>query len=290
MASEPVPGQRPMLPVEVLAVRTGKTGEASGGEPRPPLTATADTLAVEAPLQIRAAGSSAITMRTPGADPELAVGFLFAEGIVRNRDEVLDVAIADDGAVEVQLSAEAIERSAALDRRFTVTSACGACGKPTAEAALRLDPPFAPPPADRPRLTPALVTALPDRLRAAQPTFAHTGGLHAAGLFDAGGTALLVREDVGRHNAVDKVVGARLLAGGLPARDCVLVVSGRASFELVQKAVLAGIPVLAAVGAPSTLAVEVAAAHGLTLLGFVRDGRFNIYTHPARIDLPAGRV
>jgi FdhD protein len=273
--------QRPMLPFDVVAVRA---------EVEPRRHTGADALAVEAPLEIRTAGSSAITMRTPGSDRELALGFLYSEGILRAAAEVVGVAEPEADVVEVELTGSAQARAARLDRGFTITSACGACGKPTRADALRLEPPFAPPPADGPRLMPALIASLPERLRAAQPTFARTGGLHAAGLFDPEGTALVVREDVGRHNAVDKVVGARLLAGGLPAHGGVLVVSGRASFELVQKAVLAGIPVLAAVGAPSTLAVEVAAAHGLTLLGFVRDGRFNIYTGIGRIELPADRT
>jgi FdhD protein len=269
--------QAPVLRLEVVAVRT---------QAQPGSSIRSDALAVEAPLEIRMADTSTITMRTPGADGELAVGFLFSEGIVRQAADVLAVELLEPDVVQVELATEARERAAQRERRFTVTSACGACGKSTAEQALALDVPFPPPPRDRPRLAPELIASLPDRLRAAQPTFALTGGLHAAGLFDARGTLLLAREDVGRHNAVDKVVGARLLAGQLPASNDVLVVSGRASFELVQKAILAGIPVLAAVGAPSTLAVDLAGQHGLTLLGFVRDGRFNLYTGADRIDLP----
>jgi FdhD protein len=263
--------------MDVVAVQTGA---------QPGARTRGDALAVEAPLEIRMAGTSTITMRTPGADAELAVGFLFSEGIVRDRADVLGVDLPEPDAVQVALSAEAVERALQRERRFTVTSACGACGKASIEQALALDLPFPPPPRDRPLLAPALAASLPDRLRAAQPTFAETGGLHAAGLFDAQGALLLAREDVGRHNAVDKVVGARLLAGQLPASSEVLAVSGRASFELVQKAILAGIPVLAAVGAPSTLAVQLAARHDLTLLGFVRDGRFNVYAGAGRIDLP----
>jgi FdhD protein len=269
--------QAPVMRLEVVAVQT---------RARPGSDTRTDTLAVEAPLEMRMAGTSTITMRTPGADHELVAGFLFSEGIVRRAADLLSVDQPEPDVLDVQLGPEATERARARERRFTVTSACGACGKPTTEQALALDLPFPPPPADRPRLTPELVAALPDRLRLAQPTFAETGGLHAAGLFDARGSLLLAREDVGRHNAVDKVVGARLLAGQLPAAADLLVVSGRASFELVQKAILAGIPVLAAVGAPSTLAVELAARHGLTLLGFVRDGRFNVYSGGCRIQLP----
>ncbi len=281
MASEP-PCPPATSPFEVVAVRV----EAEAGWVS---TAAADTLAVEAPLEIRTPGSSSITMRTPGADRELAIGFLFSEGIVRHAAEVAAIAELEPDLVEIDLTGPARERAAGRERRTTITSACGACGKATRADALRLEPPFPPPRSDRPRLTPALIVSLPDRLRAAQPAFARTGGLHAAGLFDAWGTALLVREDVGRHNAVDKVIGARLLSGGLPASNHLLVVSGRASFELVQKAILAGIPVLAAVGAPSTLAVELASAHGLTLLGFVRDGRFNIYSQGDRVDLSVDR-
>ena len=171
--------------------------------------------------------------------------------------------------------------------RFAVTSACGVCGKSSREA-LEVFPALPPPPAASPRVDPATVLALPERLRASQPVFGRTGGLHAAGLFDAAGKLLVAREDVGRHNAVDKVVGGLLRAGRLPAHDRLLAVSGRASFELVQKAVLAGLPLLAAVGAPSTAAVDLATAHGLTLLGFVRDGRFNVYAGGQRLGLPHG--
>jgi FdhD protein len=255
-----------------------------------------DHLAVEAPLEIRLqqAGPSsdgadprplAITMRTPGADLELAAGFLFSEGIVSARSDLLGLAATGPDTVQVTLSPDKpLPAAAAIDRPFPVTSACGVCGKGSLDA-LAVLPPFLPPPPRTPQLEPALLLALPDRLRAAQPAFAATGGLHAAGLFDADGRLLCAREDVGRHNAVDKVVGARLLAGELPAHEQVLLVSGRASFELVQKAVMAGIPVLAAVGAPSTAAVTLAAAHGLTLVGFVRDQRFNVYAGQERIRL-----
>jgi FdhD protein len=259
-----------------------------------------DHLAVEAPLEIRLqqAGPAsdgalprplAITMRTPGADLELVAGFLFAEGIVGERADVLGLAATGPDTVEVTLApGRPLPDAAAPDsaRRFTVTSACGVCGKGSLDA-LTVMPPFLPPPPATPLLEPALLLALPDRLRAAQPAFAATGGLHAAGLFDADGRLLCAREDVGRHNAVDKVVGARLLAGELPAHEQILLVSGRASFELVQKAVMAAIPVLAAVGAPSTAAATLAAAHGLTLVGFVRDQRFNVYAGAERLRLPA---
>jgi FdhD protein len=243
-----------------------------------------DRLAVEAPLEIRLrAGSDerslSITMRTPGEDAELAAGFLFTEGLVRDRAELGEITGAEDSVVVELVGRPLPERS---DRSFAMTSACGVCGKDSL-ATLRAIP--IGPPGPGPRLLPELIHRLPASLRAAQDTFESTGGLHAAGLFDARGERLLVREDVGRHNAVDKLIGARLLAGALPAHDTVLVVSGRASFELVQKALMAQIPVLAAVGAPSSLAVSLADEGGMTLLGFVRDRRFNVYSGRERVEL-----
>jgi FdhD protein len=242
-----------------------------------------DQLAVEAPLELRVAGSDGerklcITMRTPGDDRELAAGFLFTEGLVRARDEIIEVTTPSDDSVVVRVRGPAPEAST---RAFAMSSACGVCGKGSLDG-LRATP-AGRPLAAVPRLTPAAIHRLPEVLRAAQATFASTGGLHAAGLFDAGGELLLVREDVGRHNAVDKLIGARLLAGALPAHDTILVVSGRASFELVQKALMAQIPVMAAVGAPSSLAVSLAEEGGLTLLGFVRDDRFNVYCGRERV-------
>ena len=243
-----------------------------------------DQLAVEAPLELRVRAGGAeralcITMRTPGEDAELAAGFLFTEGLVREREEILGITEGEDTVV-VELKGALPETAA---RPFAVTSACGVCGKGQLEE-LRARP-AGPPSPGVPRLRPAAIHRLPDELRAAQAGFATTGGLHAAGLFDEQGKLLLVREDVGRHNALDKLIGARFLAGALPAGAAVLVVSGRASFELVQKALMARIPVLAAVGAPSTLAVSLAQEGGMTLLGFVRDQRFNVYCGPERLDL-----
>jgi FdhD protein len=246
-----------------------------------------DLLAVEAPLEIRVREHGreeralSLTMRTPGEDAELAAGFLFTEGLVRRREDITELTSPGDDVVVVRLAAGVELPAAGAGRGFAMTSACGVCGK-SGLAELRARPAARPSPG-APLLPAALVAALPDRLREAQPAFAATGGLHAAGLFDARGALLLAREDVGRHNAVDKLVGARLLAGALPAAAEVLVVSGRASFELVQKAAMAGIPVLAAVGAPSSLAASLASEYGLTLLGFVREGRFNIYAGRERI-------
>jgi FdhD protein len=247
---------------------------------------TQDSVAIERALEIRVCieGDERVlttTMRTPGEDEWLTAGFLHAEGIVRDASELLRLEVAGDDAVLVELGADAAAAVAASERRFVTSAACGVCGRGS------LDGMQATPPAqrayDHPRLSPAVIHTLPSALRVAQATFDRTGGLHAAGLFSAGGALVAVHEDVGRHNAVDKLVGRLLLAGRLPAVDHVLMVSGRASFELVQKAEAAGIPILAAVGAPSSLAIERAARAGMTLLGFVRDGGFNVYSGTARV-------
>lgn len=261
--------------VSLLAVRGGGRSE------------TADLVAVEAPLEIRvrAAGEErplAITMRTPGHDAELAVGFLFTEGLLSTRDALAAVKTVAADTVVVDL-ADGWTVPERRTRSFTVTAACGVCGRGSIDD-LRATPP-GPLPARGPHIDAARVPGLPEALRAAQAGFGETGGLHAAGLFDAGGRLRLVREDVGRHNAVDKVVGALWLAGQLPAADAVLVVSGRASFELVQKALMAQVPVLAAVGAPSSLAVSLAVEADMTLLGFVREQRFNVYAGGHRLGL-----
>lgn len=235
-----------------------------------------DELAVEEPLEIRVAGRPiAVTMRTPGHDEELAVGFLRSEGIpARSARPTTDLAA---NVVEVEVDGHVdFDR---LQRNFYTSSSCGVCGKGALEAvaveAARVASDLTVP-AD-------LVAGLPEQLRSAQPTFAATGGLHATGLFDRDGGLLCVREDVGRHNAMDKVIGFALGEGLLPLAEHVLCVSGRLSFELVQKAAVAGCPIMVAVGAPSSLAVDLARDRGVTLCGFVRDGRVNVYSEPRRI-------
>lgn len=247
-----------------------------------------ELLAVEDPLEIRVCLADApddaqrlsMTMRTPGDDRELAAGFLYTEGIITRREQIAGIHC-DVDHVRVDFAPGVRLPEAAPKRSFVMTSACGVCGRSSLDG-LRAQPP-GPLSPGRPELPAAVVPGLPAALLRAQATFASTGGIHAAGLFDARGELRLLREDVGRHNAVDKLVGALLLAGELPALDAVLLVSGRASFELVQKALMAQIPILAAVGAPSSLAVELAEEAGMTLLGFVREGRFTIYSGPSRV-------
>jgi FdhD protein len=249
-----------------------------------------DTLATEEPLEIRVQGAGqdmiqvAVTMRTPGGDFELACGFLFTEGLIVP-GEVRRVAYCDNLPGEeqrfnvVSVSLERPFDAERLRRNFYANSSCGVCGKAALEDVEVRCEPVAP----GPEVDLALIVSLPDRLRQAQAVFERTGGLHAAGLFTPDGEVLTVREDVGRHNAVDKVIGERYLAGEVPASGTILQVSGRASFEIVQKAAVAGIPIVSAVSAPSSLAVEAADQFGMTLVGFVRDGRANVYTHPERV-------
>jgi FdhD protein len=262
----------------VLALRQGSRAERT------------DSLVTEEPLEIRVQGPGqeqvqvAVTMRTPGGDFELAVGFLFTEGLIAP-GEVQRVAYCDNLPGEdqrynvVSVSVGRPFDPERLRRNFYANSSCGVCGKAALEDIEVRCEPVGP----GPEVPFDVLTSLPERLRSAQRVFERTGGLHAAGLFTASGEVVCVREDVGRHNAVDKVIGERYLAGDVPVSDRILQVSGRASFEIVQKAAVAGIPVVSAVSAPSSLAVQAADRFGLTLVGFVRDGRGNVYAHAERV-------
>ncbi len=233
-----------------------------------------DDVAVEEPLEIRVDGEPlAVTMRTPGHDEELALGFLLGEGLI---DGPRPVGLSDDFAANTIEVAGPLARDPAV-RRFYTTSSCGVCGK----GALEEVAVFSPPVSDGPTVSRSLLAELPQRLR--QPAFAKTGGVHATGLFDASGELLHVREDVGRHNAMDKVIGRALLDGLVPLSGRLLCVSGRLSFELAQKAAVAGAPILVGVSAPSSLAIALAEDRGLTLCGFARGERVNVYTHPQRV-------
>jgi len=265
------------------------------------VSARPDTLVAEEPLEIRLNGRQlAITMRTPGDDFALAVGFLVSEGVLGAADELRNIVYCAgataDGAntynvVDVQTAPGVVIPDITLERNVYTTSSCGLCGKASLDA-VRTTARWAIDDGDESagsplRLEPELLSGLPDRLRAAQRVFDRTGGLHAAALFSEDGELLDVREDVGRHNAVDKLVGRALQNDSLPLSRTILMVSGRASFELAQKAVMAGIPVLAAVSAPSSLAVDLAAETGLTLVGFLRGASMNIYAGDHRIALRA---
>ena len=241
-----------------------------------------DLVAVEEPLEIRLGSlqgnerttqAVSITMRTPGDDEELAVGFLYSESIIRSPRDIATVRVELEDDVTVNLDR--------LQRHFYTTSSCGVCGKASLDM-LRVGGTSAP--ETQTHFAKDILLAVPERLREAQVTFEETGGLHAAAAFDAQGNLVVVREDVGRHNAVDKVVGALLLEQRLPATGLGLMVSGRASFELAQKTLVAGMPLLAAVGAPSSLAVELAREFNVTLIGFLRDGSYNVYAAEERID------
>ncbi|MBI4261038.1 MAG: formate dehydrogenase accessory sulfurtransferase FdhD [Actinobacteria bacterium] len=284
-ASPPVPPGEPAAPaapVRVVAVRGGRRSE------------RADRLAVEEPMEIQAAGpgqdpaGEAVTMRTPGDDFELAAGFMFTEGLVRSRGEVRSVRYCDVPEEEQHRNVVTVRLFRPFDpgvlrRNFPATSSCGVCGKASLDQVeLACEAP-----APGPVLRRGVVEELPERMRSGQRIFDRTGGLHAAGLFDPEGRLLALREDVGRHNAVDKLVGRALLSGELPLSRRVLMVSGRLSFEIVQKAAMAGLPVVCAVSAPSTLAVDAARRLGMTVVGFLRGDRFNVYSGPERIDLDA---
>lgn len=271
-------------PARVLALQDGSARE------------IVDNLATEEPLEIRLVAngrtqSVAVTMRTPGNDFELAAGFLMNEGIISSREGLAGISYCVDPAVDaeqrynivnVALASDARPDLERLERHFTMSSACGVCGKASIEAletrAQRID--------DGTKVDIGLITSLPDRMRQAQRVFESTGGLHAAALFDANGTLLVLREDVGRHNALDKIAGWAVMQNRIPLRGCILLVSGRASYELVQKSIVARIPILCAVSAPSSLAVQLATAFDLTLVGFLRGARANVYSAASRICSP----
>lgn len=249
--------------------------------------AASDWLAIERPLEIRArAGETSrvvsTTMRTPGQDKALVAGFLFAEGVIARASDLLALESVDEDTVLVELRPAALEALEATRRPFVTTGACGVCGRASVQG-LRQPGAETPGPSSGWTVGADVVHGLPGALREAQATFDRTGGLHAAGLFAPDGRLRAVHEDVGRHNAVDKLVGTLLLEDRLPAGDGLLVVSGRASFELVQKATAAGFPIMVAVGAPSSLAVDIAVDAGLTLVGFARDQRFNVYAGAHRL-------
>jgi FdhD protein len=254
-----------------------------------------DALAVEEPMEIRLAWvdgghkrveALAVTMRTPGHDFELVAGFLHGEGVISAAEDLVELTYCtgpeeqEYNVVEARLAPGRSFDPESVRRNFYTTSSCGVCGKASLEAVEAQGCAILPAGAS---VTAEQVVALPDRLREAQGVFSRTGGLHAAGLFHADGRRQVALEDVGRHNAVDKVVGHALLGRTLPAHDRILVVSGRASFEVIQKAIAAGIPILVAVGAPSSLAVDLAQRFGQTLIGFARDGGFNVYSAPERV-------
>ncbi len=256
-----------------------------------------DRIASEEPMEIRVeqghgkqrtTSSLSVTMRTPGDDFELAAGFLFTEGIVARKRDIARIEYCTDSQVPQEYNIVSAVLRAGMDfqadrlsRHFYMTSSCGVCGKTSLEA-VRVAARH-PIPMDRPVISADMISSLPEKLRKGQDLFSQTGGLHAAGLFDAHGDLLSLREDIGRHNAVDKVIGEQFLAGDVPLSDRVLAVSGRASFEILQKAAVAGIPFVVAVGAPSSLALTLANEFGMTLVGFARGERFNVYAGPSRI-------
>ncbi len=251
------------------------------------LAAVEESLAAEEPLEIRLGGRRfTLTMRTPGNDEELAAGFLFAEGFINSALEISEIrrvrgrkGEAEPNAINVILNVPADKLRERLKRNFTISSSCGVCGKTSIEAITRRIAPIR----GRVKAGPEVILALGARLRDAQEVFAATGGLHACGLFDLEGRLIGLREDVGRHNAVDKIVGWSLGQGTVPLSKSLMMVSGRLSFEIVQKAAAAGVPILAAVSAPSSLAVELADEVGMTVVGFLREASFNAYTHRERI-------
>ena len=252
------------------------------GNPQGPCT---DFVAVEAPLEIRFGGNeSTILMRTPGHDDELVRGFLFNEGIIRSASDILAIERPAEQPksfsgqlIEIRLAQSLMQRS--LNRSFLSSSSCGSCGKSSIESLAIAAPPIE----TQLSIHKNVLTGLPDQLKAAQSTFRQTGGVHASGLFTPDGDLIALREDVGRHNALDKIIGWAVGENRLPLNQTVLVLSGRISYELVQKAVMASIPIIVAVGAPSSMAIDFADRYGITLAGFVRENSFNAYTHVSRI-------
>lgn len=260
-----------------------------------------DELVAEEPLEIRVKSRSpdgkisyetlAVVMRTPGQDDELAAGFLFSEGLLVGRGELRGIepgfdtdGLPSDNVIDV-IATPGVDlaqraRDEGYSRKFAVNASCGVCGKNTVSSACAVLPPVSP---DEFAVAPEIVYTLPDKLRPAQRVFNQTGGLHGAGIFDRGGNLIAVREDIGRHNAVDKLLGRALLDGALPLRRRILMVSGRLSFEIVLKALAAGIPFIAAVSAPSSLAIDLASSGGITIAAFVRGNTMNVYTHPERV-------
>ena len=252
-----------------------------------PLSKTADELAEEEPLEIRVDNHPvSVTMRTPGNDDELAVGFLLTEGLLKKRADILKIAPhprnQKKNVINVFLAPDVAVNLEQLTRHVFASSSCGLCGKATIESVHQHFPKIK----NNVSVSAKTILALPDKLRAAQETFARTGGLHAAAIFDLTGNLLVLREDVGRHNAVDKILGNCFLAGNFPLEKNILLVSGRASFEILQKSLAARIPLICAVSAPSSLAVEFARDSGQTLVGFLREDRMNIYSHLERIKFP----
>jgi FdhD protein len=253
------------------------------------LTTAPDELVTEEPLEIRVRGRSiSVTMRTPGYDAELAAGFLLTEGVIAGPQDLRGIEPcprnADGNVIDVLLAPTVAVDFGRLTRHVFASSSCGLCGKAAIAALAQQHTAIT----SNMRVPAAVIAALPQAMRAAQPTFDRTGGLHAAALFDAAGQLLVLREDVGRHNAVDKVLGHALLNNWLPLDRQILLVSGRVSFEIVQKALAAGVPIVTAVSAPSSLAVDLARAHGQTLIGFLRENRMNLYTHVQRVQFPVG--
>jgi FdhD protein len=298
--SQPTPDD-----VAVFPERSGSTGRAGSKTPARVITVQdgrrttrTDVLATEEPLEIRLlAGSErrtvAVTMRTPGADFELAAGFLFGEGVIAGPEMIHAIAYCVDRDVDeeqrynivtVRLRTRTLPELATLERHFLTSSACGVCGKASIESLHARG--CTPVPPSAATVSPAVLTGLTDTLRQAQGLFHATGGLHAAGLFDLDGRLLALREDVGRHNALDKLIGWAVLQGRVPLRDQIVLVSGRSSFELAQKCAVAGVPILCSVSAPSSLAVSLAETFGLTLVGFLRGDRFNVYTGAERLVYP----